>query len=222
MGCRHLTTTAYQPRTNGLCERMNQTITQALAKISRDRGKQERWDECLGEAVMAIRTMPNDATLYSPSMLLFGYEMRTPATWPAPRIDFVEGEMQDVVEERIRVVQDLMERQRKEAVVASMERKKKWKAKYDQDVERRRFEIGDQVLMLDNNKATKLGDVWLGPFVVTKVNSNGTYWLVGKDQRRLQGAVNIEKLRPWYQKKSLVPMVSSNNGLLEFMERRWK
>lgn len=219
MGCRHLTTTAYQPRTNGLCERMNQTIVQALSKIARDKKKRDRWDECLGEAIMAIRTMPNDATKISPAMLLFGYEMRTPSTWPAPRVDYVEGEIQEAVDQRIEIIQGLMEQQRKEAVERSLEKKKLWKKKYDVDVVKKRYEVGDQVLLLDNNKAEKLDDCWLGPFVVTKVNNNGTYWLIGKDQRRLQGAINVEKLRPWNQRKSLVPMVSSG-PLLEFMEKK--
>jgi hypothetical protein len=219
MGCRHLTTTAYQPRTNGLCERMNQTIVQALSKIAKDKNKRSRWDECLGEAILAIRTMPNDATKFSPAMLLYGYEMRTPATWPAPRTDYVVGNIQEAVDERIMEIQSIMERYRKEAVERSTERKKKWKRKYDIDVDKKRYDIGDQVLLLDNNKQEKLDDAWLGPFSVTKVNNNGTYWLIGKDQRRLQGAINAEKLRPWNQKKSLVPVVTSG-PLLEFVERK--
>ncbi|ORZ21280.1 hypothetical protein BCR42DRAFT_389041 [Absidia repens] len=84
--------------------------------------------------------------------------------------------------------------------------------------DKKRYEVGDQVLLLDN-KAEKLDGMWLGPFSVTKANSNGTYWLIGKDQRRLQGAVNVEKLRPWNQRKSLVPNISSG-PLLEFVERK--
>lgn len=80
MGCRHVTTTAYRPQSNGLCERLNQTLTQTIAKIAREEDKTDHWDEYVDMALLAIRTMPNESTKYSPSMLLFGYELRTPAT----------------------------------------------------------------------------------------------------------------------------------------------
>ncbi|ORZ23352.1 hypothetical protein BCR42DRAFT_433021 [Absidia repens] len=99
------------------------------------------------------------------------------------------------------------------------ERNKTYPLDCESPKDKKRYEVGDQVLLLDNNKAEQLDDMWLGPFSVTKANSNGTYWLIGKDQRRLQGAVNVEKLRPWNQRKSLVPNISSG-PLLEFVERK--
>jgi len=80
--CRHLTTTAYRPQTNGLVERMNQTVVQALSKIVRDKDDKHNWDKYLTAALLAIRNTRNDTTNFSPAMLLYGVEMRTPSTWP--------------------------------------------------------------------------------------------------------------------------------------------
>ncbi|KAI8574962.1 hypothetical protein K450DRAFT_276045 [Umbelopsis ramanniana AG] len=82
--CRHLTTTAYRPQTNGLVERMNQTVVQAFNKIVRDKDDKLNWDKNLNAALLAIRTTQNDTTNFSPAMMLYGVEMRTPSTWPPP------------------------------------------------------------------------------------------------------------------------------------------
>ena len=74
--CRHLTTTAYRPQTNGLVERMNQTVLQALGKIVRDKYDKHNWDMYLSAALLAIRTTRNDTTNFSPAMLSYGVEMR--------------------------------------------------------------------------------------------------------------------------------------------------
>jgi transposase InsO family protein len=84
--CRHLTTTAYRPQTNGLVERMNQTVVQALNNIVRDKDDKHNWDKYLTAALLAIRTTPNDTTNLSPAMLLYGMEMRTTSTWPTSEI----------------------------------------------------------------------------------------------------------------------------------------
>ncbi|KAG0182566.1 hypothetical protein DFQ28_001965, partial [Apophysomyces sp. BC1034] len=73
---------------------------QTLAKIVRDKDKRDVWDECLAAAVLAVRMMPNEATRHTPAMLLYGYELRTLAMWPAPRQDFVIGELKDEVASR--------------------------------------------------------------------------------------------------------------------------
>jgi hypothetical protein len=207
IGCRHLATTAHRPRTNGLCERMNQSIIQSLSKIARDKNCRDNWDECLSDCILAIRTMPHEVTKLTPAYLLYGYNMRTPMTWPAPRVDFVEGDVQAAIDERIKVIQTIVEKEREEAKLVSNKKKIKWKAKYDAGVDLKRFEQGDLVLMLDSYKENKLDDTWIGPFKITKVNQNGTYWLTGNDSKRIDGAVHGERLRPYYAKKKMVPTV---------------
>ncbi|KAG2190969.1 hypothetical protein INT47_007114 [Mucor saturninus] len=217
VGCRHITTTAYRPQTNGLCERLNQTLVQTLAKITRDADAQDRWDEFVNSALLVLRTMSNDSTGFSPAMLLFGYDMRTPAIWPAPRTDFVEGEAMDEVASRIKVVQLLTDGLREEARQKTKDRQQQDKRRYDGQVgPRKRFSVGEQVLMRDNKPATKLQDRWLGPMVVNQVNKNGTYHLTGPNYLRLQGAVNGDSLVPFYRHRTMIPDVQVRRAQAQF------
>ncbi|SAM00706.1 hypothetical protein [Absidia glauca] len=208
LGCRHITTTAYRPQTNGLCERMNQTLVQTLAKIINERGTEDRWDEYVNSALLAIRTMKNISTGYTAGKLLFGYEMRTPGTWPVPREDFVEGNLVDEVADRVTTISKLAEVYRSEARKKVVEKQQERARRYNLSVAPRlRYKIGEQVLMKDQNPQTKFANRWLGPMVVVRTNENGTYWLEGPSKRRLDGAVNGDCLVPYHAKKHMVPDV---------------
>ncbi|KAG2191116.1 hypothetical protein INT47_001513 [Mucor saturninus] len=218
LNLRHLTTTAYRPQTNGLCERLNQTLTQTLAKIVRDANALTTWDRYVTSALLALRTMRNDSTGHTPSMLLYGYTLRTPATWPAPREDFDESDPLEEIASRVRVITHLVENLRPEARAKSNEQKKKNKVRYDQLVSpRRRFAPGEQVLMRDNNPPHKLADRWLGPMTVTRVNQNGTYHLTGPNYRRLQSAVNGDSLIPFRNHKHMVPDIQVQRAEHQFL-----
>ncbi|CEP16225.1 hypothetical protein [Parasitella parasitica] len=100
--CRHLTTSAFRPQTNGLCERMNGTLVQALSKIIRDENVDVKdWDKKIPAVLMSLRTMKSEGTGFTPGKLLFGYDIRTPGNWSAPRMDFVEGEYENEINRRI-------------------------------------------------------------------------------------------------------------------------
>ncbi|GAB5593468.1 hypothetical protein Unana1_08368 [Umbelopsis nana] len=66
-------------------ERMNSTIKQALLKLALDHNNVNNWDNYLEQALLAIRTMPNESNGFTPARLLYGYDIRTPALWPALR-----------------------------------------------------------------------------------------------------------------------------------------
>lgn len=168
-------------------------------------------------ALLAIRTMPNESTKHSPAMLLFGYEMRTPSTWPSPQQDYVEGEIIEEVERRTRIIQYLRSTLHVKARETADLEKKRHKQRYDQAVHiRRRFKLGEQVLMKDNVPAGKFADRWIGPLTVTRVNESGTYHLRGPDMKRLQGAVNGDKLIPYHQHKTMIPDVQIQRAAQRF------
>ena len=69
-GTDHRTTSAYHPQSNGLCERLNQTLQNTLLKRVND--DQDNWDELLPVVLFAIRTSKQKSTCYSPFELMFG------------------------------------------------------------------------------------------------------------------------------------------------------
>jgi ribosomal protein S17 len=208
LGCRHVTTTSYRAQVNGLCERMNQSLVQVLAKIIKDRGVEDRWDEYLDSALLAVRTMKNKSTGYSAGKLLYGYELRTPGTWPAPREDYIEEEIYDEVANRVKAIKTLTEEFRIDARNQVTKKQQAQKKRYDATVFKRpRFRVGERVLMKDQVPPSKFANRWLGPLVVVKVNENGTYWLDGPGGRRLNGAVNGDVLVPFHEKNKMIPDV---------------
>jgi hypothetical protein len=207
--CRHLTTSAFRPNTNGLVERTNGTLVQALSKICKDELDDVKdWDLKLPAALMALRTMKNESTNYTPGKLLFGYDIRTPGNWTAPRIDYEEGNYASEINRRIQEIDTYLDEYRKKARQNSNEGKKKMKVKYDETVKfRELFKVGEQVLMKDQYPENKFADRWIGPMTVTKVNQSGTYYLVGPNSRRLDGVVNGDQLIAYHRKSRMTPDV---------------
>lgn len=78
--------------------------------------------------------MPNEATGHSPSMLLFGYELKTPGTWPVPRLDFVEGEIEDEIGNRVKAITQLNQELRPMARERAQEKKERDCEQYDRTV----------------------------------------------------------------------------------------
>jgi hypothetical protein len=66
------------------------------------------WDVYLEPALLAIRTMPNEFTGHTAANLLYGYDISTPAIWPRPPEDYVEGEYEDALLGRLQVIDGVM------------------------------------------------------------------------------------------------------------------
>jgi len=102
-----LQTSSYNPRANGVCERMHKLLIDMSSHFVRKDAK--NWDEYVPYAVMAYRAMPHCSTKYSPYYLVFGRDMRLPIEddWK-PNLgnkDLEEGEYENHVKtlaERLR------------------------------------------------------------------------------------------------------------------------
>lgn len=210
MGCKNIMTTSYRPQCNGLCEKLNHTLVSILAKIARDQENTAQWDKYVDSALMVVRSTKNASTGYSPSYLMFGYEMRTPSVWVAPRFDFVIGEEEEEIKDRVMQVEKKLVEIREIARARSDERKKKAKQRYDgRVVFKRKFDIGESVLLKDVVSKGKFADKWIGPFTVLKVNTNGTYHLTGANSLKLKHAVNGDLLKVYNERdvSRMVPEV---------------
>lgn len=216
--CKHRMTTSRRPQSNGQVERLNQTLVQTMAKIRRDDDAKKPWDHYLSPALMAIRTMTSEATGHTPSMLLYGYDMRTPSTWVPPRYDYVLGEIQDEIATRTKEIEDWLAKVREEARFMSEEKKKKRKIIYDKTVApRRAFKINEKVLMKDHYPDNKFADNYIGPLIVVKHNERtNTYHLVGPNSRRLEHAVHGDLLLPFKESNRMIPDVMVTRAMNKF------
>ncbi len=65
-------TTPYRPQSNGLCERMNQTIENIIKCTVRE--DRINWNKSLDLVMMAYRSTPQTSTGFTPNMLVTGKE----------------------------------------------------------------------------------------------------------------------------------------------------
>ncbi len=65
---RHNISSPYHPQTNGLDERMNQTLIRILAKLAKVK---EEWDLYIDSALYAYRVSRQDSTKYTPFFLMY-------------------------------------------------------------------------------------------------------------------------------------------------------
>lgn len=216
--CRHRMTTSRRPQSNGQVERLNQTLIQVMSKIRRDDDNAKPWDHYLHPALMSIRTMSNEATGHTPSMLLYGYDMRTPSTWVPPRYDYVLGEVHDQIAVRAQEIEGWLMQVREEARIRSDEKKRIRKAKYDKSVTvRRTYKVNEKVLMKDHYPENKFADNYIGPMYVIKHNERtNTYHLIGPNSRRLEHAVHGDLLLPFRESKRMVPDVMVTRAMNKF------
>ena len=76
-GIQHRRTSPYHPQTNGRLEKFNDVLTQMLARMTAPE-RQNTWDECLPDALLAHRAHTSSSTGVSPFFLLYGREARLP------------------------------------------------------------------------------------------------------------------------------------------------
>ena len=73
---KQLFTTPYNPKCNGLCERMNGVLKSMLKKMCQEKPKD--WDRYLSAVLFAYREVPQASTGFAPFELLYGRTVRGP------------------------------------------------------------------------------------------------------------------------------------------------
>ena len=76
LSLKQMFTTPYNPKCNGLCERINGVLKSMLKKMCQERPKD--WDRYLPAVLFAYREVPQASTGFSPFELLYGRAVRGP------------------------------------------------------------------------------------------------------------------------------------------------
>ena len=169
----HIRTTAYHPQGNGQVERTNRIIKDILAKITPI--KPGDWSIYLPSALSVIRNTRHQSTRFTPSELLYGYQLRQPFESadshqdPLDPIEYAQAEFGRINNLRTRAhgfIKKAQDRQ-KESHDTKMQILPPLK-------------IGDLVLlwrsMIETNLSAKLERKWEGPYLVQDIKGT-TYWL---------------------------------------------
>jgi hypothetical protein len=174
------------PRCNGLVERANNMVLQALKdRIYDDTSNYAtRWLAELPHVIWGLRTEVSSAVGFSPFFLVYGSEavLPTDVAFGAPRIQFYEeGE----AEQMRRVDLDSLEEQRLVAVMRQARHDQQLRHYHDNNVKKTSFNVGDLVLrrIQKTDDMHKLSDPWGAPFIITEVISPSTYRLQRGDEQ---------------------------------------
>jgi len=158
-----LQTTAYHPQSNGSLERAHRPLIEYLRSIVDDNPSE--WDDWLGEAAMAHNHTPHTSSKYAPIFALYGFQRPLPSNLtkkPEPVYNF---------DDYCSYVRAKMQNIHKKAQENLSRSKNNSKFYYDKDTTTQKIHIGDKVLLHNATKKHKLSPIWMGPYEVTKINS---------------------------------------------------
>src|SRR5207245_2638259 len=132
---KHKFSKTYHQKKNGLVERFNKTLCEALAKLT---GEDKDWDLHIGSVLFAYRNKKHSSIKVEPFYLIYGR---------AARIPMDTKEKETTVKERLGYLLEELPKVRREAKTQSEKSKEKQKEYHNKKIRKQeKYEIGDKVL----------------------------------------------------------------------------
>lgn len=189
---RYKPTGAGQPQADGMVERVNKTIEDALAIACG--GDSSTWADHVAEIEYAINTRVSSVTKFSPYELVYG---RLP---PGPvYTDVLTQDEERAAGEKIRCLRNRINALQQIAHENQMRAAGSQQKFHDAHAEAHTFKVGDTVFYykpsdVERGVTTKLAYKWSGPFKIRKVIGDVTYILEGEDHKALPGTIHARHL----------------------------
>ena len=196
LNTKKVNTTAYHPQTNGLVERFNNTLAEAISSFVSS--NQQDWDVYIPAIQFAYRTSPSVTTGDSPFYLLYGREPRLPpdvSLLPATQLSA------SVNEHRARIVSQIETAQ--SIARSNIARAQQlMKLQYDKNSADAPFEVGQRVWIytpkVKRGLSKKLLSKWNGPFRICRKLSPVHYQVRTCDNRLVAMTVHANRLKHFY------------------------
>lgn len=193
-GIRHLKTSAFHPRTNGLTERFNRTLCNMLAHYVDS--LHSNWDELLPYMQDAYNKSKHETTGYSPYFLMFLEE-------PVLPVDALLGntsgnDMQD--KQFLKIARDIAATRNSLAQLRN-------KNRYDKKRQHVEYKVGDHVFCNFPNRIIGLSEKLLpqyrGPFSVIEKLAVNNYRIQSTKGKNYD--VSVERLRKYRPREQEQP-----------------
>ena len=168
------------PSSNGLNERVNQTLVNRIrCKINSEK-KKRNWTKIAKESVEEYNNTRHSVTGFAPNYLLYG--------------KMIEIIPKGITEKKIN-----LERDREEAFKNSARNFEINKQKYDKKRREHEFKIGDMVFTHNGNRMNrnKLEEIRKGPFKILRKISNSIYEVDNGNRRSEGNLFHSSKLTPY-------------------------
>ena len=177
----------YQSRTQGLVERANQSITQALRTFTNK--MQTNWCEYVPAIAFGLNISSSYSLGYSPYLLIYGREARLPAANVLAEIDADAMPVQDHLIKLIKQQDELIEKVDNNLKSSQKKMKDRWdKGKKPHD-----YEIGQLVYVKNKFRqvqgtSQKLQPLYAGPYMIIELPSPFTVKI-----RRLSDGITVKQ-----------------------------
>jgi hypothetical protein len=193
----HVLTSAFHPRTNSKCERLNQTFKHMLTKYVK--GEVTSWDEFLETALFSCRVRKHATTGFSPYYMTYGVDPILPGDSLRPFMDpLTEEDPELIAEDALTHLRYLRENRFLAGDRMKLQAEKD-KARWDAAMKTEQaqtFEINDYVMLRHENKKG-LEFNWMGPYQVLKRNLDfNTYQITEVDGKVYSSWVHTDRLHP--------------------------
>ena len=196
LGITKTRTTPYNPKSDGLVERMNRTLLDMISKMIEPGQNQRDWDRVIPYALMAYRSAVQESTGETPNMMMLGREPSLPTHMVLSSPGEGGDEVTDYALELRSRLNDAWERAAS-SLKTSAVRQKQY---YDRRLFGKPYEIGDAVWLYNARRkagiAPKLANRWEGPFLIIERLADVTY-RIQKGPRGRPKVVHFDRLKAY-------------------------
>ena len=182
VGTEHIITSSYHPRTDGLCERYNQTLIRAIRKHADDNNK--LWHKWLPYCLMAYRDTIHSSTGYTPYELLFGRSMNKFIEYNKNENEIEQAEItqrlaeiKKMFETTIPIALDNIKKAQKQQIVTQNSA---------HTIQDQLLKIDDEVYIEVKKLHSKLEPDYIGPYFIDGITKRHNYWLRNAENIRMK------------------------------------
>ena len=190
-GVEHKVTSAYNPRTNGMTERFNQTLIESLRKHAEENPFD--WDKWIPYVLLAYRSRVHTSTKCTPFELVFGRKMNTFEDWTNTLLKDEEA----ALIQRANEIKHLVEHTQRSAKDNIKDSQVKQKIIQDNQnhLVLKILEPGTSVFIKNEGLLSKLSPRYSGPYKVVRHTSGGNYVLENALQELVKMSYPRQKLK---------------------------
>ncbi|XP_029832045.3 uncharacterized protein LOC115316745 [Ixodes scapularis] len=214
-GIKLIHSSVYHPQSNSV-EKWHSVMKRVLRALCYEH--KTDWEACLPATMFALRSVPHEATGFSPAELVYGRSLRSPLqmlreSWEG------HGEDPTVVEYVLELL-DRLNRSRSIAESNMKDAQVKAKRYYDQTAKPRTFSVGDKVMLLRPSTKNKLEVQWEGPVEVLHKLSDVNYVVSTPGKRKIQKVYHSNLMKPYRQRETVMSLTVNHpeEVSLEFPE----
>eukprot|EP00253_Pinus_taeda_P021749 PITA_21749 len=177
--------TAYYPQGNGLAESSNKSLINIIKKLLEENKK--NWHRKLTNALWAYILSTKKYIGMSPYDLVYGMEAKFPSSLGIPTIKLLQEIQTEPNDIQRRINQTIHLQQTREQVYDRAQTlQEKLKKMFDKKAKLEDFWVGSKVLRWDSRredkgKHAKFNFLWKGPYIISIVQGNNTYFLRSLD-----------------------------------------